>query len=80
MKEITIKLNQIDDLKEFDTIVAKCNFDVDAVSTVNSRYTIDAKSIMGLFGLDLSRPVKIVAYGTDEEVKLFFEKIKKFKA
>ena len=56
MKEATILLQSIEDVKEFNRIVAIYDGDVDLVS---GRYVIDAKSIMGIFSLDLSKPINI---------------------
>ena len=58
MKEATILLQSIEDVKEFNRIVAVYDGDVDLVS---GRYVIDAKSIMGIFSLDLSKPINIQA-------------------
>ena len=66
-------LNTINDVKGFVNIVCKYDFDVDLIS---GRYAIDAKSIMGIFSLDLSKPIKLEAH-TDEPSK-FFEEIKPF--
>ena len=51
MKKVKIKLESIADVKEFVSIVMLYNFDIDLVS---GRYAVDAKSIMGIFSLDLS--------------------------
>lgn len=56
MKEATILLQSIEDVKEFNRIVAVYDGDVDLVS---GRYVIDAKSIMGIFSLDLSKPIDL---------------------
>ena len=56
MKTATIKINTINDVKDFVTIVTKCSYDVDIVS---GRYAIDAKSIMGIFSLDLSKELEL---------------------
>ena len=56
MKEATILLQSIEDVKEFNRIVAIYDGDVDLVS---GRYVIDAKSIMGIFSLDLSKPIDL---------------------
>ncbi len=56
MLTYTIMLNTINDVKQFVNTVSKYDFDVDLVS---GRYAIDAKSIMGIFSLDLSKPIKI---------------------
>lgn len=67
MKTLNVKIDTIENVKEFVSIVTKCSYDVDIVS---GRYVIDAKSIMGLFSLDLSKPLELRIYGeeTDELV------------
>ncbi|HPJ21830.1 MAG TPA: HPr family phosphocarrier protein [Clostridia bacterium] len=57
--EFDIKFNSISEVKDFVDIVAGFNYDIDLVS---GRYVIDAKSIMGIFSLDLNKPIKLVAY------------------
>ena len=64
MKTANIRINTIEDVKNFVTTVTKCNYDVDIVS---GRYAIDAKSIMGIFSLDLSKPIKLQAHTDDPE-------------
>ena len=56
MTTVTISLQAINDVKEFVNIVMRFDFDVDLVS---GRYVIDAKSIMGIFSLDLSKPIDL---------------------
>ncbi len=56
MKTATIRINTINDVKDFVTIVTKCSYEVDIVS---GRYAIDAKSIMGIFSLDLSKELEL---------------------
>lgn len=68
-----IKLDSINAVKDFVSIVMLYDFDIDLVS---GRYAVDAKSIMGIFSLDLSNPIQLVAH-TDEPGN-FFEKIKEF--
>lgn len=62
MKEATILLQSIEDVKEFNRIVAVYDGDVDLVS---GRYVIDAKSIMGIFSLDLSKPIDLNIHAED---------------
>lgn len=58
--KITVLLDKIIDIREFVDLVSKCNDDV----TIGSgRFAVDAKSIMGLFSLDLSKPLKVEFYG-----------------
>ena len=64
MKTANIRINTIEDVKNFVTTVTKCNYDVDIVS---GRYAIDAKSIMGIFSLDLMQPVEMTIQGDASE-------------
>lgn len=56
MKTVKISLNSIDKVKAFVNEVAKYDAEFDLVS---GRYVIDAKSIMGIFSLDLSKPIDL---------------------
>ncbi len=75
MKKCIIKLNSIDDVKEFCAMTNNCKFDVDVLS---GRYAVDAKSIMGIFSLDLTKEVEMVVHANDDESEDFFDEIKKF--
>ena len=50
MKTVDIKLSSIEDVRKFVDIVSKYDIDIDLSS---GRYIVDAKSIMGIFSLDL---------------------------
>ena len=63
MKTITISLNSIDKVKSFVNEITKFDNDFDLVS---GRYVIDAKSIMGIFSLDLSKPIELNIHSDDE--------------
>ena len=56
MASVTIRLNSIGEVKEFNRIAATVPGDVDLHS---GRYCVDAKSIMGIFSLDLSKPIDL---------------------
>lgn len=56
MKTVKISLNSIDKVKAFVNDITKFDVDFDLVS---GRYVIDAKSIMGIFSLDLSKPIDL---------------------
>ena len=73
MKETSIKLTNIQDIREFVNQVILLEYEVDLIQ---GRYVIDAKSIMGIFSLDLLSPIKVVAH--TECACAFFEKIEKF--
>ncbi|MCR5202834.1 MAG: HPr family phosphocarrier protein [Lachnospiraceae bacterium] len=63
MKTVQISLNTIDKVKAFVNEVSKFNSDFDLVS---GRYVIDAKSIMGIFSLDLSKNIDLNIHDDDE--------------
>ena len=56
MKTVKISLHSIDKVKAFVNEVTKYDAEFDLVS---GRYVIDAKSIMGIFSLDLSKPIDL---------------------
>lgn len=56
MKAVKISLNSIDKVKSFVNEIAKYDYDFDLVS---GRYVIDAKSIMGIFSLDLNQVITL---------------------
>lgn len=62
MKTVQISLNSIDKVKSFVNDITKFNNDFDLVS---GRYVIDAKSIMGIFSLDLSKPIDLNIHAED---------------
>lgn len=59
MVEFKVKITTIDDVKKFVNTVTKYDFDVDLIS---GRYAIDAKSIMGIFSIDLSKELVLKAH------------------
>ena len=63
MKTVSISLNSIDKVKAFVNDISKYDFDFDLVS---GRYVIDAKSIMGIFSLDLSKPIDLNIHAEDD--------------
>ena len=73
MKEIKIKLSNVQDIREFVNVVILADYDVDLVQ---GRYVIDAKSIMGIFSLDLLSPINLIAHTQNADA--LFEKIAKF--
>ena len=56
MKTVRISLNSIDKVKSIENDLTMFDVDFDLVS---GRYVIDAKSIMGIFSLDLSKPIDL---------------------
>ena len=70
-----VTLGSIEAVKEFVALTNSYPFEIDLVS---GRYAVDAKSIMGIFSLDLSKALKLVAHADDDEIEPFLEKAKKF--
>jgi len=64
MKTVDIKLSSIEDVRNFVNIVAKYDMDIDLAS---GRYIVDAKSIMGIFSLDLMKPIQLTAHSDDAD-------------
>ena len=71
MTTVTISLNSIDKVKSFCEIVARFDCDLDLIS---GRYIIDAKSIMGIFSLDLSKNIQLNIH-TDKDIDVILEKL-----
>ncbi len=74
MKTVKISLNSIDKVKSFVNTVALMDCDLDLVS---GRYVIDAKSIMGIFSLDLSQPIDLNIHAERGEDEIL-EKLKDY--
>lgn len=74
MKTVKISLNSIDKVKTFVNDITKFDNDFDLVS---GRYVIDAKSIMGIFSLDLSKPINLNIHA-DENMAAVLEAIKPY--
>ena len=63
MKTVRVCLDSIDKIKGFVNDISRFNTDFDLIS---GRYVIDAKSIMGIFSLDLSKPIELTIHESDE--------------
>ena len=70
MKEVYIKLQTINDVRKLVSVVEKYPFSVDLSE---GRYLVDAKSLMGIFSLDLLQPIKRIAEKDDPQL---FEELK----
>ena len=73
MTSFTVLLTSINDVKTFVNHACAQNYDIDLVS---GRYIIDAKSIMGIFSLDLAKPIKVELHAGQEEADTFKALIK----
>lgn len=76
MTEVKIRLSSVNDVKDFVVAVSFSSCDIDIAA---DRYIIDAKSIMGIFSLDLSKPLVLKINSTDEnEIANVLGKIERF--
>lgn len=66
MIEEKLYFKTLEDVKSFVNIAMLKDFDLDFIS---GKYVVDAKSIMGIFSLDLTKPVKLVAHTDDQSLK-----------
>ena len=74
MKTLQISLNSIDKVKSFVNDITRFENDFDLVS---GRYVIDAKSIMGIFSLDLSKPIDLNIHA-EENIDVILEALKQY--
>lgn len=75
MKTVKISLNSIDKVKSFVNDITKYDYDFDLVS---GRYVIDAKSIMGIFSLDLSKDIDLNIRAEGEEAENVLQVLKPY--
>ena len=73
MKSVTLKLSQAEEKKEFVNTVNRYSYEMDLRA---GRHVVDAKSILGIFSLDLSKPISLEVYSDDcadlmEDIKRF---------
>ena len=59
MKSVSILLKEAQNIKTFVSIINKYPCDIDLRS---GRYVVDAKSILGIFSLDLAKPITMEIY------------------
>lgn len=77
MADFSVSLASVDQVKQFVDAASRCPCEVDVCA---GRYVVNAKSIMGLFSLDLSQPVAVQVLGTPEERDAFRESVAAFLA
>lgn len=76
MKKVSVNLNESALIKAFVNIINKYPFEMDLRS---GRYLVDAKSILGIFSLDLSKPIELEILSDDtDEINKLLEEIKNF--
>lgn len=73
MQTFNIMLKSINEVKDFVNLVNRYDFDVDLSS---GRYIVDAKSIMGIFSLDLSKPIRVDVHSDNSSE--FYNEVRDF--
>lgn len=66
----TIRMTQ-DDVQRFVDIASRCDFDIDISY---NRYVVDAKSFLGVYGLDFRMPLTVVYDGYNAKLEEFLKK------
>lgn len=62
MNKVLIKLDTFDKIRKFVDLTGQLEYDLDLIS---GRYVVDGKSIMGIFSLDLSKPIEVNVYNNN---------------
>ena len=75
--QFNIKLDSIDSVRDFVNTVNRFHSDFDLIS---GRYVIDAKSIMGIFSLDLSKPLTLEVHEHDDDKEELTKALAPYKA
>ena len=75
MKTIQVSLNSIDKVKNFVNDLNRFDCDFDLVS---GRYVIDAKSILGIFSLDLSNPIDLMIHAEGDQLEDVLKTLSKY--
>lgn len=75
MADFAVSLTSVDQVKQFVDAASRCSCEVDVCC---GRYVVNAKSIMGLFSLDLSGPVEVAVQGSQEQRENFRSEVAAF--
>ena len=65
MTKVIIRLPSVKEVKDFVSTISSCDCEIDIAA---DRYIVDAKSIMGIFSLDLSKPLELRIISDEENV------------
>ena len=71
MTQSKIKLNAVEDVQEFVKAASKCDFDIDIYY---NRFLIDAKSILGILSMDLTKVLTVDCHGENKEIERTLQK------
>ncbi len=62
-----VYLNTVEKVKRFVEITSRFQ---DAIDLSGGRFVVDGKSILGIFSLNLRRPLEVITYGGAEEQEI----------
>lgn len=65
MQKLMLDLNSVEKVKSFVNLISNMEGNFDLIS---GRYVIDAKSILGIFSLDLSKPIEMQVHTPSDDV------------
>lgn len=68
MTAFNIKLSSINDVKALVNAATEMSCEIDLIS---GRYVINAKSLIGIFSIDLTKPITVEVHGSEEEAEQF---------
>lgn len=75
MTQCKVNIGSIEKVQQFVALANACKFDLDLVS---GRYVVDAKSIMGVFSLDLTKALDLSIHADEDEAADFLDNISEF--
>lgn len=81
MNKMSVKLNTIESAKEFCNVVSDSKYNDVDIDLSCGRYIIDAKSILGILSMDITKKMTVTFHGDGfQRRKEFFDKLNKWKA
>ncbi|WP_125140146.1 HPr family phosphocarrier protein [Clostridium transplantifaecale] len=72
MKQRRIMLGTVEDAKNFVAAATKCDFDIDVFY---NRVVIDAKSLLGVMSLDMTRVLTVEYNGENKDFEAFLDRM-----
>jgi phosphotransferase system HPr-like phosphotransfer protein len=75
MEKLSINFKEIVDVEKFIKVAGKYDFDV---TLSQGKYDVDGKSLMGIFSLDITKPVELLVDDKGMDTSKFFEEIREY--
>ena len=74
-KKRIIRLSEANDVKALVGTAGKCDFDIDIGYVGFNRVIVDAKSLLGVFSMDLSKPLMVCYTGYNRQLEQVLDKL-----